>query len=187
MARTYADAVELTRGPMFTPREETVAKLAGQLHDVRLVHIRATASGKTECLFFATEITVLIDEAQTTYGEIDLWNSGLRIVLGFAQGLTILLTVSYGSPMSMQCVACNITPIRFGPSRLVGLKAADGVGLSVFFDQGEHDVVRRSFMASRIGIHPSVVETLFQISCGHAGISADLVIYVLKSDVGYAL
>jgi hypothetical protein len=128
LCRSGKSAVRFTRWPVPTEREGLTWE-----------GILTSRCRVPETELLTSSIYILVDEAQSSYYDVDLWNDGLKSVAGRlprADGIKFLMACSYGSPGSGTW-KWNITPQFFPPKHHLSLLPTDKVPLGLFLTDEE--------------------------------------------------
>jgi len=137
--------------------------------------------------FLSMKVVFLIDEAQLSYYDTDLWTGIIKTQSGRSYGPKFCLFSSYGSPANGPSkYPMRITPHQFGPSQRVSIIAspfADNGGICLFYNWDEfEDVVSKicSNPTSTFALDPDAREYLYSITNGHPGATDALVKFIFR-------
>jgi hypothetical protein len=117
---------------------------------------------------------LILDEAQQSYNDKDLWTGIIKTQSGHRAGLKICLFSSYGSPTTGADETLEgTTPPEFGPSQRISITASAESGRPCLFYNREEfeDVASRicSDPTARFELDPAAREYLYSITNGHPG------------------
>jgi hypothetical protein len=119
------------------------------------------------------DIVFILDEAQQSYNNKDLWLGIIKTQSGSHAGPKICLFSSYGSPATGPTqYPLGSTPINFGPSQRISLTASRFIENGLFYSREEfEDVVNRRCLnpTSMFELDPAARKYLYSITNGHPG------------------
>jgi hypothetical protein len=143
--------------------------------------------------FLHANVVFLLDEAQQSYHDWDLWNGIIKTQSGRVAGPKFCLFSSYGSPTTGTTeYRIRSTPLRFGPSQRVSIIAsfAKNGGICLFYSRDEfEDVVSKicSNLTSMFTLDPDAREYLYSITNGHPGATNALVKFTFEVCIGCSM
>ena len=131
----------------------------------------------------------IFDEAQMSYGDIDLWVGFFKELPSFKDQFAIAFA-SYGSPNSR--ISMGGTPIIVIDRQRVALVPIghdDGLGaVGLFFSRMEFDdLVLKRFSSSEYYFHLSFFDAVFRLSGGHVGAIHDFVEIITTHNVRFLM
>ena len=124
---------------------------------------------------YRNNVVLIIDEAQASYDNTDLWTNLVKPVADTRDGPMIALFGSYGSPT--QGPGPYITPMHFAPEQRMSIRPSqvDNTQLSIFFTREEfEDIIALMSKQSGVCGQPfrlsrDCVDYLWLYSNGHPG------------------
>ncbi|KDQ11029.1 hypothetical protein BOTBODRAFT_470384 [Botryobasidium botryosum FD-172 SS1] len=123
---------------------------------------------------------LLIDEAQTSYWDMELWSNFLKFHQGSGSRGRVVLFCSYGSPSPMPVVFTNIAPIYLPPVARVSFRASQPSGAGLLLTHPEYeDFLRRQKKV--FALDEDFKSLLYQWTRGHVGV-LDSLLRCLISD-----
>lgn len=139
--------------------------------------IKAGYTDLTVRNLYRTDATLLIDEAQSTYRNVILWNNIIKTISGDDScAFKICLFSSYSSPfVGTEETSSAFTPVHFGTSQLVSLLVPlpDGYApnISLFFSQTEFSDVVARFLVTRMDkflrFDDDMLQYMYDVTLGH--------------------
>ncbi|KAG9025640.1 hypothetical protein FRB95_009937 [Tulasnella sp. JGI-2019a] len=126
---------------------------------------------------------VLIDEAQSTYWDIPLWNELFKTAQRLHGSLKVVLFCSYGSPgvKPVDYPAPEGTPLTLPPESRVSLRpSASGIGLC--FTRAEYNEFCQlaSMRQNRIVLAQDLMDALYTWTSGHVGMIETLFAFLVQ-------
>lgn len=136
----------------------------------------------------AVASVLIVDEAQTTYGDGGLWNTFFKDISDNPQNHRhrIIIFTSYGSPTRINAPG---TPMLIKDPQMVTLVHIDHhdkqKAAGLYLTQPEFDglVNLDRHSLDRHSFDPALYDFLFQISCGHVGAIKDMIGVITCHDV----
>ena len=125
---------------------------------------------------FQSRILFVIDEAQTTYSDSELWNTHLKASSGGKTVAKFLLLACHGSSSKWKEEVRTVTPMIAGPEQQIFLRASSSPGylpLSIYYKPDELDDAVRKYERERNAhyrLTPAARKSLLDVSYGHAGL-----------------
>lgn len=128
----------------------------------------------------------LIDEAQSSYEDIEFWLVVIKGQSDRRYGARLCLFSSYGSPATGSTAhpAFRSTPVHLGPAQRVSLTVSqvkDSPDFALFYNEHEcQDVIQRlcSRSSTTCEFSCKAKAYLFSITNGHAGATTSLMTYI---------
>ncbi|KAL1968867.1 hypothetical protein VTN77DRAFT_1228 [Rasamsonia byssochlamydoides] len=152
-------------------------------HLVEKCHENGYTSVQLET-FSGSEVVFLLDEAQQSYGDLDLWLGIIKTHSGRICGPKFCLFTSYGSPTSGPAqYPIGTTPVRFSRTQRVSITAslfAADETVSLFYTPEEfEDVVQRFclYPTHAFTLTPDARNYLYTVTNGHPGATDALLKY----------
>lgn len=120
------------------------------------------------------DLVFIVDEAQVTYADSQLWYSVIKYRLGFISGPRFCLFSSYGSPSrGSSDYPSAITPPILSPRQRVTLTISqylEAPQACLFYNSTEfEDVVRRFLLSAEFTLAEGLKEYIFSLTTGHPG------------------
>jgi len=117
------------------------------------------------------DLILLIDEAQTTYRNMYLWNSLIKHVDKQAQGVFIILSSYYGNAHRFPVEMEGVTPPMLAPAQRIGLQpSSTSVGLLLTSEDADDVMERfRRTTPDRPVYTSDLMEGLYVLAGGHVG------------------
>ena len=128
----------------------------------------------------------IIDEAQTSYSDTDLWGTHLKACSNNVTPAKFLLLACYGSTSKWKAEIADGTPI-LGSHQQIFLRAPSlphYLQISITFNLPElTDAIRhyRRQHNKRYNLTDAAIESLLHVSCGHAGLVISLLSVVFDA------
>ncbi len=123
---------------------------------------------------------LILDEAQTTYGDKDFWS---RFKVAAMEDMRVVAFASHGS--SGYTGPDNVTPMFIDLKQRVGLArldCGDGIVVGLLFTRDElHTLVQLRFRDK--GFSDSFIDCIFDMTNGHVGACQDLLDKVIAHEV----
>jgi len=130
-------------------------------------------------------VVFILDEAQQSYDNSDLWSGIIKTQSGRQSGLRICLFSSYGSPSTGPTqYPPRSTPLQFGPSQRISITASRFVEngrVCLFYNREEfEDVVSRkcSHPTNKFELDSAARDYLYSITNGHPGATDALLTFI---------
>lgn len=212
-------------GSDWTPREETVVKLAAHWERHRIVHMRATPSSGKSTLSMLLEaylkdkypppmgniirsqrynrykhiggvlalrkvlkdfevdvhpmqadgVWLIMDEAQSTYGDTELWDFIAKDLTSHPTGIRIMIIAAIGS--SGDFADPLHTPMILEPQLRMCMRPTERFPVGVYLDRSEcYDMVKRfglnrsKSLVDAFEVTPDVNLWIWSLSAGHCGV-----------------
>jgi hypothetical protein len=121
-------------------------------------------------------IVWIIDEAQMSYGDVDLWLGFIKFLLDRPDGPVLCAFSSYGSPSGGPEDYPDGTPLAYlGIEKRISITPSPIAGspsIALFYTRLEfHDVLRRfcNHPLSTLALDPNAVEYIYSLTKGHPG------------------
>lgn len=130
------------------------------------------------------KVTFIMDEAQATYYDTQLWLTFFKAQSNRQYGPRICLFASYGSPQTGLIEAPYGTPLRFGPQQCVSIlkpRVKDAPDVHLFYNEEEFkDAIQKCCSGpwSTFDMDPEACDYLYFMTNGHPGAVSSLVSYV---------
>ncbi|EED23457.1 conserved hypothetical protein [Talaromyces stipitatus ATCC 10500] len=147
---------------------------------------------------FANGNVIIIDEAQTSYGDTALWNQIIKDIRGgIGYKVKLCLFCSYGSPS--EGLPYNRrdhgTPVGFGRAQRISLTPSGELGsppIGLFYNRDEFEIVVTKLCSSdpveKYSVDNDARDYIFNLTNGHPGAVSSIVYYlfqVYRSQVKY--
>jgi hypothetical protein len=124
----------------------------------------------------------IFDEAQLTYWDFNLWNSFFKSIHDFE--CYAIVFASYGSPTSTDVRDTNM--VISNPQRvsLTPIDYEDGLPpVGMLLTRSEFgDLVSKRYPSEQTSFHPTLLDSIFSITAGHAGAASDILEVILALD-----
>ena len=136
--------------------------------------------------FLNVDVIFILDEAQDSYFDLDLWDF-IKAKNDQRRGPKFCLFSSYGSPANGMVInKQRFTPPFLGPTKRVSIicsPIASSPDICLFYNEAEfEDVVRRYCMdpTTPLSLHKDAQKYLLSMTCGHPGAVASMLSYIFK-------
>ncbi|EED18413.1 hypothetical protein TSTA_121560 [Talaromyces stipitatus ATCC 10500] len=140
--------------------------------------------------FFANGNVIIIDEAQTSYGDTALWNQIIKDIRGgIGYKVKMCLFCSYGSPSTGMPYnrRDHGTPVDFAPTQRISLTPSTELGsppIGLFYNKDEFEVVVTRLcscdVVEKYTIDRDARNYIFSLTNGHPGAVKSIVSYIFE-------
>jgi hypothetical protein len=130
-------------------------------------------------------IVFILDEAQQSYSDIDLWDF-IKAKSDQHRGPKVCLFSSYGSPSEGIVDSRDFTPAFFGPTKRVSIirsHVPNSPDICLFYNDAEFGDVVEKYCANettRLKIDKGARTYLFAMTSGHPGAVGSMLSYIFK-------
>lgn len=122
-------------------------------------------------------VTIIIDEAQDSYGDVLFWNDFVKSVHGDDTDVRLILFCAYGSPTQgpiSSSMPMTGTPAHFGAEQRVGLLPSSGNSekAGLFFTNAEYRLAIDKLLQhpdKKIPMTADCISLIWQLTLGHPG------------------
>src|SRR6266516_6447454 len=139
---------------------------------------------------------LIIDEAQLSYKYRSLWNDFLKPLRNNPIGPMVIFFSSYGSPAEFPVpTVLGSTPVRLSAQQRISVRPLswNNPRISLYFTHQEFkDAVARACAVYGAPpklpfiLSPELGEYIWEVSNGHPGATADLLVGLAQSEVSFA-
>jgi hypothetical protein len=139
---------------------------------------------------FANGNVIIVDEAQTSYGDTRFWNEIIKSVRGrIGYKIKFCLFCSYGNPSAGMPYnpKDHSTPVDFGPAQRISLTPSVEPGspqIGLFYNKNEFEVVVTKLCSSELiekyTINEGARTYIFNLTSGHPGAVSSIVYYLFQ-------